>query len=61
MTDPREKAPGQPSRNNAPADQQREHTRDSKSQRQRRQDELLDESVEETFPASDPISPKQIT
>jgi len=28
---------------------------------QRRQDELLDEAVEETFPASDPISPKKIT
>jgi hypothetical protein len=25
------------------------------------QDALLDESVEETFPASDPISPKHIT
>ncbi|MFL5280837.1 MAG: hypothetical protein ACJ8AW_07505 [Rhodopila sp.] len=28
---------------------------------QARQDQLLDEAVEETFPASDPISPKQIT
>jgi hypothetical protein len=27
----------------------------------RRQEDLLDEAVEETFPASDPISPKQIT
>lgn len=27
----------------------------------RRQDQLLDEAVEETFPASDPISPKRIT
>ena len=26
-----------------------------------RQDDLLDEAIEETFPASDPISPKQIT
>ena len=26
-----------------------------------RQDQLLDEAVEETFPASDPISPKRIT
>jgi hypothetical protein len=25
------------------------------------QDALLDEAVEETFPASDPIAPKQIT
>ena len=27
----------------------------------RRQDQLLDEAIEETFPASDPISPKRIT
>ena len=26
-----------------------------------RQDKLVDEAVEETFPASDPISPKRIT
>ncbi|MFC3080017.1 hypothetical protein ACFODL_18095 [Phenylobacterium terrae] len=26
-----------------------------------RQEELLDEAVEETFPASDPIAPKRIT
>ena len=26
-----------------------------------RQDQLLDEAVEETFPASDPIAPKRIT
>lgn len=26
-----------------------------------RQDRLVDEAVEETFPASDPISPKRIT
>ncbi|HEX2561952.1 hypothetical protein [Phenylobacterium sp.] len=26
-----------------------------------RQEDLLDEAVEETFPASDPISPKRIT
>jgi len=26
-----------------------------------RQDKLLDEAVEETFPGSDPISPKRIT
>lgn len=26
-----------------------------------RQDDLLDEAIEETFPGSDPISPKQIT
>jgi hypothetical protein len=27
----------------------------------KRQDQLLDQAVEETFPASDPISPKRIT
>ena len=27
----------------------------------RRQDQLLDEAIEETFPASDPIAPKRIT
>ncbi len=26
-----------------------------------RQEQLLDEAVEESFPASDPVSPKQIT
>lgn len=26
-----------------------------------RQEQLLDEAIEETFPASDPISPKRIT
>ena len=26
-----------------------------------RQEDLLDEAIEETFPASDPIAPKQIT
>ena len=28
---------------------------------EQRQDQLVDEAVEETFPASDPISPKRIT
>ena len=28
---------------------------------EKRQDQLVDEAVEETFPASDPISPKRIT
>lgn len=28
---------------------------------EKRQDQLLDEAVEETFPASDPIAPKRIT
>lgn len=29
--------------------------------RRQHQEDLLDEAVEETFPASDPISPKKIT
>ncbi len=28
---------------------------------EKRQEKLVDEAVEETFPASDPISPKRIT
>lgn len=28
---------------------------------EKRQDQLLDEALEETFPASDPVSPKRIT
>ncbi len=28
---------------------------------EQRQDKLIDEAVEETFPASDPIAPKRIT
>jgi hypothetical protein len=28
---------------------------------EKRQEQLVDEAVEETFPASDPISPKRIT
>lgn len=37
------------------------HEPRSSSDLNERQDDLLDEAVEETFPASDPISPKQIT
>ena len=40
---------------NAPADRKPGEDLDE------RQEQLLDEAVEETFPASDPISPKQIT
>jgi hypothetical protein len=28
---------------------------------EKRQDQLLDEALEETFPASDPVSPTRIT
>jgi hypothetical protein len=34
---------------------------DKESQSESRQEALLDEAVEETFPGSDPISPKHIT
>lgn len=38
-------------------DQLRESDRDAED----RQEALMDEAVEETFPASDPVSPKRIT
>jgi hypothetical protein len=34
---------------------------DRESQAEDRQEALLDEAIEETFPSSDPISPKHIT
>jgi len=34
---------------------------DKKKSSESRQDALLDEAIEETFPGSDPISPKHIT
>lgn len=33
----------------------------SRSTAKRRQEDLVDEAIEETFPASDPISPKKTT
>lgn len=38
-------------------DQLKRHSRDSED----RQEALIDEAVEETFPASDPVSVKRIT
>lgn len=38
----------------------RDETNDTQD-RKERQEELLDEGVEETFPASDPVSVKRIT
>ncbi|HEY0421276.1 MAG TPA: hypothetical protein VGC80_17305 [Acetobacteraceae bacterium] len=35
--------------------------RSPKEDLKQRQEKLLDEAIEETFPASDPISPKRIT
>lgn len=38
-------------------DQLKPHLKDAED----RQEALIDEGVEETFPASDPVSPKRIT
>lgn len=38
-------------------DQLKQHAREAEN----RQEALIDEGVEETFPASDPVSPKRIT
>lgn len=42
---------------NVKPDQLREETREAED----RQEALIDEAVEETFPASDPATPKHIT
>ena len=38
-----------------------DHMADRESKAEDRQEALLDEAIEETFPGSDPISPKHIT
>jgi hypothetical protein len=38
-----------------------DHLADRESAAEDRQEALLDEAIEETFPGSDPISPKHIT
>lgn len=38
-----------------------DHLADRERQAENRQEELIDEAVEETFPASDPATPKRIT
>lgn len=38
-----------------------DHLADKKAQAENDQEALLDEALEETFPSSDPISPKHIT
>ncbi|CAN7259457.1 hypothetical protein LJR225_001231 [Phenylobacterium sp. LjRoot225] len=38
-----------------------DHLADKKTQAESHQEALLDEALEETFPSSDPISPKHIT
>ncbi len=59
MPDPKDQPPQHADDDQAaddltPKDQDHEHAR-------RRHDELLDEGVEETFPASDPVAVKHIT
>ena len=42
-------------------DKKFDHLADRESSTEDRQEALLDEAIEETFPGSDPISPKHIT
>jgi len=44
-----------------PEGKKHDHLADKKAKAESHQDALLDESLEETFPSSDPISPKHIT
>lgn len=42
-------------------DEKHDHLAERESESEDRQEALLDEALEETFPSSDPISPKHIT
>jgi hypothetical protein len=44
-----------------PADEKHDQLADKEACAEDRQEALLDEAIEETFPGSDPISPKHIT
>jgi hypothetical protein len=44
-----------------PEGQKHDQLADKNAQAESHQDALLDEAIEETFPGSDPISPKHIT
>lgn len=44
-----------------PDDRKVDHLAQREAEAKDRQDALLDEAIEETFPGSDPISPKRIT
>ena len=44
-----------------PEDEKHDHLADKEACAENRQEALLDEAIEETFPGSDPISPKHIT
>ncbi|TAJ73578.1 MAG: hypothetical protein EPO51_04880 [Phenylobacterium sp.] len=45
----------------APEGQKHDHMAEREAAAEDRQEALLDEAIEETFPGSDPISPKHIT
>lgn len=42
-------------------DEKHDHMAEKEAKSEDRQEALLDEAIEETFPGSDPISPKHIT
>jgi len=44
-----------------PEDGKPDQLKDKVDQAENRQEALIDEGIEETFPASDPVSPKHIT
>jgi hypothetical protein len=46
---------------NRPAGAKHDHLRDYLETAEDRQEALIDEGIEESFPASDPLSPKHIT
>lgn len=45
----------------APDGEKHDHMAEREAKSEDRQEALLDEAIEETFPGSDPISPKHIT
>jgi hypothetical protein len=45
----------------SPDDEKHDHMAEKEAKSEDRQEALVDEAIEETFPASDPISPKHIT
>ena len=45
----------------APLNEKSDHMAEREAKAEDRQEALLDEALEETFPGSDPISPKHIT
>jgi hypothetical protein len=53
-------APSRPA-DRLPDDEKHDHMAEREAEAEDRQEALLDEAIEETFPGSDPISPKHIT